>query len=237
MLLTLARYARYFWDNTKKTPEEIRALSEARFRRTLLHAYDHAAFYKEFYHAHGLRREDLRAVPPAELPVVTKDMVRENFRGFAAISPDSRKAVPVHTSGSTGKACDFLYSRRMMTVMEANFVRLVNRVGAHRVGFGDLPIRNIHISSVGSGYASTQLLLGGLSKWHAENITLNIAEPAAEWTRKIAGARPNFLSGYPNAIEQLADLQEAGQIDLHPKKIICGGEGITARRRGPTPSR
>lgn len=229
-VIGLACYAKYFWDNAGKTPEQVKAISRRRFARTVLHAYDRSPFYHDLYAAHGLRREDLKEVRASDLPAISKEVVREHFAQIATVDPSSPAAIRARTSGSTGKPCEFLYSKRMMTVVQANFARLVNRFGRHPIRLSDFPIRNIHVSSVGPGYASTQLLISGLERWHAQNITLNVALPASEWAERVAGARPNFLSGYPNAIEQLANLQIEGKVCLHPKKIICGGEGITTRQ-------
>lgn len=240
-LASLIYAGKKYWNNALRTPEEIRNMSETLFRRMLLFAWDNTEFYPSFYAKSGIERGDLAAVPPEKLPVLTKDIVRTHTPEIATVGvvrtsagryrPSERGVFTAHTSGSTGKPCDFMFSKSMLTAVEGNFVRLVNLGGCHRVGWKDLPIKSLHAASVGEGYADVLLLDKGLNKYHAQSVSVNTSDPLESWLGTIGDFKPNFISGYPSCISLLADLQNSGRLDIHPIKMITGGEPITPEQK------
>lgn len=217
---------------------DILALSMRLFRKTIKAAYLQSSFYREFYASVGIRYSDLSLVEPSDLPVIDKETVRQNFGRIATI-PAPKKVEGdegfrllsgigylVHTSGSTGKPCCFLYSQSAVTALEANFVRLSIAGGQNRITFRDFPIKSLHISSVGRGYASMLLAQNGLKSYHAQSVIVDASTPLEEWPDKIGGFAPNYLSGYPSCIDILAGMQRDGKLGLSPKKIITGGEPL-----------
>ena len=173
--------------------------------------------------------------------MLTKDIVRTHTPEIATVGvvrtsagryrPSGRGVFTAHTSGSTGKPCDFMFSKSMLTAVEGNFVRLVNLGGCHRVGWKDLPIKSLHAASVGEGYADVLLLDKGLNKYHAQSVSVNTSDPLESWLGTIGDFKPNFISGYPSCISLLADLQNSGRLDIHPIKMITGGEPITPEQK------
>ena len=232
------RYNKHFqWSR-----EDILALSERRFRSMLRWAYVSSPFYRDLYITHGIKRRDLAHINPKDLPIINKEMVRPNFDRIATMPVRRRNkgtalgenlvflpgiGYSIHTSGSTGKPCEYLYSHRAVTTLESNFVRLSIGGGQNKVSFRDFPIKSLHISSVGKGYASMLLALKGLKRFHAQSVIIDVGAPLEEWPGLIGDFDPSYLSGYPSCIELLAGLQESGQIALRPKKIITGGEPLT----------
>lgn len=234
-LLTLVIESRRYWQNSLLSREEIQQKSLDGFHHVLVHAYDHSAFYHDLYSRAGLKRDDLFEIAPVDVPVMAKQDVIDHFEEIATVPVHhtedgwkvSHGAMVIHSSGSTGTPTPFVYGRGMMTAIEANFVRLVNRGGMNRIAWPDLPIKNIHAASVGSGYASTLLLTSGLKKYHVNCIVVKASDPLDEWVSKIGAFQPQFLSGYPSCVAILLKLQKEGRIHLAPKKIIIGGEPVT----------
>jgi phenylacetate-CoA ligase len=135
------------------------------------------------------------------------------------------KYILVHTSGSTGKPCNFLYDIDALDMIEANMVR-ISIGGKKEIGWSDFPIKVLYVASVGSGYASTVLAMNGIKKYRAKSMVLNAADPIDTWKDKIKNFNPNYLAGYPSCIKILADMQQRGEINIKPKKIITGGEPL-----------
>ncbi|MCT1394364.1 MULTISPECIES: phenylacetate--CoA ligase family protein [Microbacterium] len=84
-------------------PEEAIELSAQRSAAHARFAFEHSAFYRELYSAHGFSAEDLR--DPASfssLPIVDKTMLRENFESIRTDEADARTSVVSKTGGSTG---------------------------------------------------------------------------------------------------------------------------------------
>ena len=212
-----------------------------RFRHTLKYAYKHSRFYKNYYSSNGIKYEDLDDIYIEEIPLMNKKLVSENFYDIATrkVKSESIKKAQssnellsragryfvVHTSGSTGTPCNFLYDRNAIVNLESNFIRL-SIGGRNAIGRDDFPIRSVYIAPVGSGYACTALALNGLKIYHAKGIVLDASKPLYEWKSIVNKYSPNYLSGYPSCIKMAAELQEKGEINFKPKKIITGGEPL-----------
>jgi phenylacetate-CoA ligase len=231
-----------FYYNTKLSRQQIMDYSSEMFRKTIKHAYRESRFYHKYYRDNGIKYRDLDNIPIEEIPMISKDQVRENFYDIATkpINPkrveravESSKLVArvgrdflVHTSGSTGTPCNFLYDRKAVTAIESNFIRL-SIGGKNPVGWSDLPVKSVYIAPVGNGYACTALALNGLKSYHARGYVLDASKPLSEWKNVLSKYSPNYLSGYPSCLSMIAPMQEKGEINFHPKKIITGGEPIT----------
>lgn len=205
------------------------------------YTYRNSKFYQRYYKASGIQYEDLDEIRIEDIPMMNKDLVRENFFDIAtrAINRERVKMATesgellarvdrdflVHTSGSTGTPCNFLYDRGAMTIIESNFIRLCIG-GKNPIRLKDFPIESVYIAPVGNGYACTAIALNGLKSYHAKGYVLDASRPLSEWKELIRNYSPNFLSGYPTCLSMIAELQEKGDIEFHPKKIISGGEPL-----------
>jgi phenylacetate-CoA ligase len=241
MLTGMIRDSRAYDRHNHRNIEENESESLLLFWKRVREAYQRSSFYRDLYRAHGIGREDLGHMRPDQLPVVTKDMVRAEFTRISQIPPvlahtpikdRGVKLLPgigylVHTSGSTGRPARYLYSNDAVTAMEANFVRLSTAGGRYIISFRDFPIRSLHIAAVGSGYASMLILKHGLRDYRCESILIDAGTPLDSWPQKIGTFQPNYLSGYPSCIRLAAQLERQGRIDIHPRKIITGGEPMT----------
>ncbi|MBE3592428.1 MAG: phenylacetate--CoA ligase family protein [Thermoanaerobacter sp.] len=230
------------YNHNKWPREKIMEYSSKRMREMIKHAYTSSNFYKTLYKRAGIEYKDLEAVPIEELPVIDKEMIRNNFFDIVTDSISSKeiemamknselmvrigKYILVHTSGSTGKPCNFLYDIDALDMIEANMVR-ISIGGKKEIGWSDFPIKVLYVASVGSGYASTVLAMNGIKKYRAKSMVLNAADPIDTWKDKIKNFNPNYLAGYPSCIKILADMQQRGEINIKPKKIITGGEPLS----------
>ncbi|EGD50379.1 coenzyme F390 synthetase [Thermoanaerobacter ethanolicus JW 200] len=230
------------YNHNKWPREKIMEYSSKRMREMIKHAYTSSNFYKTLYKRAGIEYKDLDAVPIEELPVIDKEMIRNNFFDIVTDSISSKeiemamknselmvrigKYILVHTSGSTGKPCNFLYDIDALDMIEANMVR-ISIGGKKEIGWSDFPIKVLYVASVGSGYASTVLAMNGIKKYRAKSMVLNAADPIDTWKDKIKNFNPNYLAGYPSCIKILADMQQRGEINIKPKKIITGGEPLS----------
>ncbi|WP_028992267.1 phenylacetate--CoA ligase family protein [Thermoanaerobacter thermocopriae] len=237
MLKGLKLYSHNRWPR-----EKIMEYSNKRMREMIKHAYTSSNFYKTLYKSAGIEYKALDTIPIEELPVIDKEMVRNNFFEIVTdyISPKEiemamkssellvrvGKYILVHTSGSTGKPCNFLYDRVALDMIEANMVR-ISIGGKNEIGLRDFPIKVLYVASVGSGYASTVLAMNGIKKYGAKSLVLNVSEPIETWKEKIKNFYPSYLAGYPSCIKILADMQQRGEINIKPKKIITGGEPLS----------
>jgi len=222
--------------------EKVLSYSESMFRTMVRFAFTNSPFYRELYSSHGIKASDLQQIKSFELPVIDKDMVRPNFYTIATRklnrqdveeSLEGKKLLTrvngctiIHSSGSTGKPCNFLYDDDALTLVQANMAR-ISVGGDNLMKIYDLPVRVLYVASVGRGYASTALALNSITNYRAKSIILNVQDPWESWCEKIQRFKPNYVAGYPSCILLIADLQERGKINIAPKKIITGGEPLT----------
>lgn len=253
-MLSLAYLGLKLLRHNKWPREKIESYARARFRRVVEHAFHNSRFYRELYRSVGITEKDLACLEPSDLPIIDKDVVRTNFEDICTVKhlpadlrpqaeeqhgeqgvQDSGLIVKlgrytlVHTSGSTGKPCNFLYSDSAITQVLANMVRL-SIGGETKIGLGDFPVRVLFVASVGRGYASTTLVLNGIKKYNAKSLILNVQDPLESWPEKIQEFDPNYLAGYPSCVQLVADMQAKGSLHIRPKKVITGGEPLTAEK-------
>ena len=106
----------YYEELLKNERLSERALQEFNFKRRkeiLVYAYEHSSFYKSLYDSAGL---DPYAVQTEadwdKVPVVTKDMVRENFEKIKVPGEIEKFGRANNTGGSTGKPLKVFNDRR-----------------------------------------------------------------------------------------------------------------------------
>jgi len=136
----------------------------------------------------------------------------------------------IHSSGSTGKPANFLYSKNAITTVISNFIRL-SLGGNNFIRLRDFPIRTLFVASVGESYASVALALSGLREYRSRSLILNIRDPYQSWAEKIQEFQPTYMAGYPSCLRLIAELQQTRKIHIRPKKIITGGEPLTAETK------
>ncbi|WP_236612138.1 phenylacetate--CoA ligase family protein [Caldanaerobacter subterraneus] len=230
------------YNHNKWPREKMIEYSNKRMREMIKHAYRSSNFYKTLYKSAGIKYEDLDNIPIEELPIINKEIVRNNFFDIVTdhISrEDIEKAMEsselmirvgkyilVHTSGSTGKPCNFLYDKEAIDMIEANMVR-ISMGGRKAIELKDFPIKVLYVAAVGSGYAATTLAMNGIKRYKAKSVILNVGEPIATWKEKIKNFTPSYVAGYPSCVKILADMQKRGEINIKPKKIITGGEPLS----------
>lgn len=85
----------------KISDDELYKIKEIKFIELFKSAYLKSSFYKEFYDSHGISINDIVTLDDIEkLPILTKDMVRENFNRMLTV-PNWR-VFKTKTSGTTG---------------------------------------------------------------------------------------------------------------------------------------
>jgi phenylacetate-CoA ligase len=90
--------------------EELQTLQFGKLQRLVDYAYQHVPFYRRSFDRVGFQPGDLKRDPTCfeKLPIVTKQLMRENPEEFFSDDPKLRNSLrPHHTSGSTGEPFTF----------------------------------------------------------------------------------------------------------------------------------
>jgi len=139
MWLRRLRYNRHFYrylDDLQRSEwwskEAIRDYQNQKLRELLKHANETVPFYREWCGDHGVRVEDIRTTDdlPA-IPILTKQIVRENQRRMVSTRFNRCSLVKVLTSGTTGTPLEIAITRKGLAFQWAVWWRHRRRFGLH----------------------------------------------------------------------------------------------------------
>ncbi len=212
--------------------ERIEALQAERLRSLIQHAYTNVPYYRRVMLERGLTPADITSPTDiSKLPILTKDIIRDNLEEMCSEGPLRNRLVPAHTSGSTGNPLLFYDSiderrahglARAIRAREWAGVRLGDRSMHIHLRSESLPRRQRpaawvtrelrRVVDVDSGSTSEHTLPGIIARM-----------------RQI---EPFYLDSYPSIIFFIASfIRDSGLSAPHPLAIITGGEQLLDHQR------
>ena len=235
----LVQYRRH----ARLTRAQFEAVRLERFRRHLAYAQRHSPYYAEVLRA---GRIDVAAAVPSDLPVLTKDILRERFddivtdrrvtaAGIERFLRDSRDVRDLylgefrvlHTSGSSGPPVSVVFSERDWVRGMAQWLRPAFRPP----GSGRLrPYRIAYYGATGGHYGGVSMATPTHEGLMQRLVTVGLHDvdaPLADTLRALDAQQPDFLIGYVAALKVLAEAQLGGRLALAPRIVQGGGEAMT----------
>ena len=92
--------------------EEIIKFQETELKKIIYHAYNTTSYYRELFNANNLKPTDIQSSNDLyKIPVLTKDLLRENFNRLISSSFKKKELVHGHTSGTTGSPLDVIWDQ------------------------------------------------------------------------------------------------------------------------------
>jgi phenylacetate-coenzyme A ligase PaaK-like adenylate-forming protein len=217
------------------------------FRRLVLHAYAKSPYYAEMIAARGI---EIESCAPADFPILTKQMLMENFDGIVTDRRVTRQAIEaflarsrsaadkylgryrvMHTSGTSGEIGYVVYSledwRRGMVIPGRwrNLPRPGRRKGSRgkfRVAF--FGVAGGHSAGATMSSACSEGLAGVFVTARAFDVNDRIARTVAD----LNAYQPELLTGYTMALCMLAAEQMAGRLAIAPMIIAATGETVSS---------
>lgn len=90
------------------SPDKLRELQNERLKKLIAHAYENVPYYKEVFKKRNLTPEDIQTVDDLQkLPILTKEMIADNFDKLKARNFHSFKAKLYSTGGTSGRHLHF----------------------------------------------------------------------------------------------------------------------------------
>ena len=246
IMLDLMRTLEQLRRHERWTRPQLLAYQAKSLVRLREYAYARSPFYQRLH-------QGLFDRPLAELPVVTKATVMENFDELVtdrAVHLDDVRAHMARdrgggrfmnrywvtaTSGSTGRPGVFLFNQAEWTGVLATFGR------AHEwAGVPMIPTHRMKMASVASltpgfpWHVSAQMAATAKSWWMRTwmpTLSFDAAQPLAEMVGQLNRWQPHVLTGYPSMMRILADEQLAGRLHIQPHLILPGSEVLTDETR------
>ena len=228
------------------TSDQLEAYQAKKLSRLREFAYAHSPFYQRFH-------KGLFDSPLAELPVLAKATVMENFDELVTDPAIRLKDVRTHmandregkrflnrywvtaTSGSTGNPGVFLFNRDEWATVVATLGRAHEWAGVPMTPSHRMKMASVASMNIGSPWhMGAQVANTFQSKWMRAwmpTLSFDAAQPLAEIVRQLNDWQPHMLAGYASMMRILADEQLAGRLHIHPHMIIPGSEVLTDETR------
>jgi phenylacetate-coenzyme A ligase PaaK-like adenylate-forming protein len=112
------------------SPEEVQAAQLNRLSSLLAHAEAHVPYYRELFRSLRITSRDIRSLKDfAELPVLTKEIVRERARELVREDVPLESLSKHHSGGSTGVPLTFYREAVYMDASEAGTLRNFRQSG------------------------------------------------------------------------------------------------------------
>ncbi|MGE5533708.1 MAG: phenylacetate--CoA ligase family protein, partial [Bacillota bacterium] len=210
------------WKRYQITNHQKKALDELR-----QFAYQHSPFYRSFHRG-------LADAPLNELPVLTKTNMMNHFDDFITdkqvhlanvksylekgnTERFNNKYEVVATSGSTGNPGIFLFDEREWATVIASFARAREWAGL-KLNFAKRSKMAV-VSSTNEKNISAKVGRAVNTRF-IPTLRIDATEPIETIIAKLNEWKPEALVGYASMAYFLANEQEKGRLNIHPKFIF-----------------
>ena len=233
--------------NVSRTAEQMKELQDKKLRAMLHYAWEHSAFYRRSFEKMGISEAELDTLPLTAFPTIDKFTLMEHFDELITVSgvrqedlrefdanvetdrkPYLGKYHVVHSSGSTGTPCYFLYDGAAWGQMLLGIIRgalwNMNMPQILRLLMGRPRI--LYIAATDGRYGGAMAVGDGIDGVGARQMHLDIKTPLSEWVETVHAFKPNIIIGYPSAIKILAELAERGDVSVRISRVISCGEPL-----------
>jgi phenylacetate-CoA ligase len=221
------RRLRELLDSEKWSAGEIEAYQNEKLRALIRHAYDNVPYYRERWKALKISPGDIKGRDDLqELPVVTKEEVRQYADKFTSATASKRQLIPRHTSGTSGKALHFFLTKDAIAFQWAVWWR-------QRLRFGVSP-GSWHANFTGHRVVPIMQRTPPYWRWNRpmRQVLVNMQSLSPDRIASIVSflnsQQLEFYSGYPSVIHMLAlNAAEAGlTLSAPPRVVFTGAENI-----------
>jgi phenylacetate-CoA ligase len=213
--------------------EELFELRDRRLRKIIHYAAETVPYYQALFRSNEFTPDDIQTVADLDkLPLITKEMVRQNPSQFLSTSRKGRSSVHFVTSGSTGTPLH-IYHDRDSTLANIAFGERERAVIAKLCG-KSLSYKTAIILYSGSTTEKVQSLY---HRWtfipvRPGQSTFSVVDPVEVIIQRINQLEPDVVLGYGSYLEAFFRFLLLRNIPLHcPKAVIYVAEGMTPEAR------
>jgi phenylacetate-CoA ligase len=206
--------------------DALMALQLAKLQRLVQYAHQYVPYYKDLFDWVGFHPDDLHAGVGnlAKIPVLTKDLIRENFDRLLTTESHRRQELTrVTTSGSSGQPLVFMQDNDYRDCVTADIQR--------HLGWAGWEMGQLHAYIWGANFeVSTQeSLRTRLLDWtwnrFLTNAFLLTDESLAAFTDQVRCRRPKLLFGYASSLHRFAQfVREKGYDDITFNGVFSSAE-------------
>jgi phenylacetate-CoA ligase len=212
--------------------DRILDLQSDRLRKLIKYVYDNVPYYYRIFRERKLKPNDIQTSKDlAKLPILTKQIIRENFGDLIARGFSTKEIIPYSTGGSTGEPLRFYRTKEdFYNWGSAAELRAYGWTGYE---IGDrcalLWERYPYKSMIEKFTQTSRQFLQRITLFNALDMS---AEKLCFFLEKMENLQPKFIRGYPTAIYLLARfIEKKGKHNIRPKAIITTGEQLYGYQR------
>jgi phenylacetate-CoA ligase len=214
-----------------RSAEEVREKQFRDVRSLLAHAEARVPYYRTLFRDLGTHSQDIRNWEDfAQLPILTKDIIREKQRELIREDVPLEKLQPHFSGGSTGTPLKFFRSHEYMVASDAGTYRNLKQCGWH-------PGEMIAFFWGGNDklYAMSRVefeVRQFVRRMYQFDPFFSGEAEMANWARRFARVRPRVMLGYASTIARFASfLESRGQTIGGIKGIFTTAEKLYRPQR------
>ena len=206
-------YDKWSWDR-------IHQLQEEKLRKLIRHCYDNVPYYRKVFDSLGLLPDDIQTTQDlTKLPILTKQIIRDNYEDLFPKNLDRERAIKCSTGGSTGTPLHFCKDAQEWSGQKAATLRAWEWYGLH---LGD------KIFSLGGNSIVKKKKVLSLKNIYDTVIMRNFKHSSADVTdegmiahyKSLMRLKPKAIRGYGSSIYILARFIEKEQLPVCKLNVI-----------------
>ena len=223
------RYSKVFWDTYDFlqesqwwSREKLEEYQMQQLERLLHHAYKNVPYYRRVFEERGLKPKDVKTKEDlTKLPILTKEVIRNNFHNLLAQNVPKKEFFLVKTSGSTASPLSFFWHKNMTIPKEEGFIWTIWNIAGYKFNEKRLDLTWERLNYRSWRYDP----IGRMLKLSA--CTLN-EEALYSYLNLINKFQPKVLKSIPSNLVVFADFMQKNKISIPPsiKIILCTSEMV-----------
>ena len=206
--------------NDHLTEKEIRNLQDEKLQRLVQHCYKTVPYYTKLFDRLGIKPEQIRTREDLKvLPVLTKQIIRDNYNDLFSTSVDPKRLRNKSTGGSTGTPLKFCTDNAEWSSWKASTLRAWEWYGLH---LGD------KIFSLGGNSINQKNNIFSFKGLYDRIIMRNNKYSSADVSDEcmqrhyntLMKLKPSAIRGYGSALYILARYIEKNNLPVCPVKVV-----------------
>lgn len=212
---SIAKYLKFLQKSQWWTKSELKEYQNEKLRSLIKHAYENVPYYHNLFKENKLTPEDIKTTDDLyKLPILTKEIIRKNFKNGEIIAQNipKNKLMLSSSSGSTGEPLQYYTTKNAYS-----FNIAANLRGWYWMGYrlGD---RYIKLSqNPRKGIKKIQDKINNCHYLFAQQLT---DDNFSIIVKEIKRIKPEFIRGYPDPMLFLANYIQKNEVSLPFIKAI-----------------
>jgi len=210
--------------------DKILELQNQRLQQLLNHAYTNVPYYRQIFQDRNLKPDDIACRRDlAKLPILTKQIIRENYQSLISKNNPYKKLQTKHTTGSTGEPFSFIVEKNKRATWAYASSQRAYQWSGYQIGDKCVFIgQKEYLSTREKVRETIKNFFKRVKIYSVQAISTGNIETIL---KEIEQFHPEYFWGYPSAIYMLARFLEKKQQSLKLKAIISIAEKVEDYQR------